>query len=56
MIQPLEVKNQEGKHVKQLRSEISHGRLKKLGVRFSVVGANLSGNFKLFASVSGKAK
>ena len=50
------VENQEGKHVRQLRPEISHGRLKKLGVRFSVVGANLSWNFKLFACVSGQEK
>jgi len=48
------VENREGKHGRQLRPEISDGRLKKLGVRFSVVAADLSGNFQVFASFSGR--
>ena len=42
-MQGILVENQEGNHVKQLRLEISHGRFKKLGARFSLGAANLSG-------------
>jgi len=51
-MQGILVENQEGKHVKQLRPEISHGRFKKLGERFSLGAANLCQIFQVFAGFS----
>jgi len=55
-MQGILVENQEGNHVKQLRLEISHGRFTKLGARFSIVAANLSGIFQVFAGFNAQTQ